>query len=50
MKFEAIWALAKMAYSVVLRDLLVKAIDDPESDWDDVVLGMIDRLFEYEAA
>lgn len=47
MKFMAIWEIAKMAYSVILRDLLKKAIDDPNTEWDDIVLGICDKIFEY---
>jgi len=49
-KFEALWKLAKMAYSLVLRPLLVAAVEDPDKEWDDVILGIVDRLFEYEVA
>ena len=48
MKAEAILTLARMAYRTILRDLLVKAIDDPEKEWDDLVLKMLDALFGFE--
>lgn len=46
-KFAAIWSLATMAYNTILRDLLIKAIDDPDSQWDDTVLSIVDKIFEY---
>ena len=49
MKLEAIFGLAKMAYKMFLRELLVKAIEDPSSEWDDLVLAICDRIFDYEA-
>lgn len=48
MKAMLILGLIKQAYGKLLRPLLVKAIDDPESEWDDVVLRMVDNLFEYK--
>ena len=47
MKIAAIYRLACMAYASILRDLLKKAIDDPENDWDDAVLHVLDNLFDY---
>lgn len=44
---KGLWTLAKLAYQVVLRDLLKKAIDDPEAQWDDAVLKVLDAIFEY---
>ena len=44
---KGLWKLAKLAYATVLRDLLVKAIDDPEKEWDDAVLRVLDSIFEY---
>lgn len=37
-----------MLYRMVLRDLLVKAIDDPDSEVDDFVVALFDRIFEYD--
>jgi len=45
---EGIWAIVKMAYKIILRPLLVKAIDDPDSEVDDFILRLLDNLFEYE--
>ena len=46
---KAIIKLTKVAYSVILRNLLKKAIDDPDEVWDDAVLKILDTLFGYEA-
>ena len=43
-----IWFLIKLVYKTILRDLLIKAIDDPDSEVDDFVVAMLDRLFEYD--
>jgi len=44
---KAIYALVKLAYATILRKLVLKAIDDPDSEVDDVVMGVLDRLFDY---
>ena len=48
LKMAAVWALAKMAYSTILRGLLKNAVDDPDAEWDDIVMGIVDRIFDYE--
>ena len=48
LKMKAVLALLKMAYSSILRGLLVNAIEDPEEEWDDLVLKMVDALFDYD--
>ena len=37
-----------MVYASGLRPLVVKAIDDPDSEIDDIALKIIDSLFNYE--
>jgi hypothetical protein len=34
----------------MLRDLVKKAVDDPNEEWDDVLLSVLDRLFNYKEA
>jgi len=48
MKVTVILAFVRIAYKMILRDLLVSAIDDPNSEWDDMVLKALDALFGYE--
>lgn len=36
-------------YRLVLRDLLLKAIDDPDEEWDDTVLALLDGLLAYKS-
>lgn len=45
--YQAIYSLLCMAYAAVLRPLLIKAIDDPTEDWDEVLLALYDGLFNY---
>ncbi len=37
----------KFVYRTILRDLIKTAIDNPDSDVDEFVLSMLDRLFDY---
>jgi len=46
-KIPAIFGLVKIAYKMILRDLLLSAIDDPDQEWDDVVLDICDKIFGY---
>ena len=48
MKIKAMMMVMQTAYKYILRDLLIKAIDDPTTDWDDAVISVVDNIFEYE--
>jgi len=39
----------KFVYRTILRDLIISAIDNPDSDVDDFVLRLLDRLFDYDS-
>ncbi len=43
-----VFFILKMVYKTILRDLVVKAIDNPDSDVDEFVIAMLDRLFDYD--
>ena len=44
---NAAWIIIKMVYKTILRDLVFKAIDNPDSQIDEFVLRLLDNLFEY---
>ena len=46
-KTPAIFGLVKIAYRMILRDLLLSAIEDPDTEWDDIVLDICDKIFDY---
>ncbi|MCK5505486.1 MAG: hypothetical protein KAJ10_10005 [Thermodesulfovibrionia bacterium] len=46
-KIPAIFGLVQIAYRMILRDLLVSAIEDPDTEWDDIVLEICDKIFSY---
>ncbi len=49
MFYAALYKMLCMAYSQVFeRGLVKKAIDDPDSELDDIALGILDKLFNYE--
>ena len=47
MKVAALLTIARMAYKLILRDLLKAAIDDPNSELDEMVLSALDAVFGY---
>ena len=42
---QMVAAMAAMAYSQYLRDLVIEKIDDPNHIWDDRVLAAMDGIF-----
>ena len=40
--------MIKFAYSTILRELLINAIDNPDSEVDEFIVAMLDRLFDYD--
>lgn len=48
MFYKMIYGICCYAYATGLRGLVQKAIDDPESDYDDFAMGILDKLFNYE--
>ena len=46
--YAALYQLACMAYRMILRSLLLKAVDDPDEQWDDILLSIVDKIFNYD--
>lgn len=40
--------ILRFVYRTILRELIVKAIDNPDSEVDEFVLSLLDKLFEYD--
>jgi hypothetical protein len=36
-----------MVYAGLLRDLVKEAVDNPESEWDELLMKKLDCLFNY---
>lgn len=47
MKWTIVWTLIKQVYAQLLRPVLFKAIDNPDVEWDDVLMKFVDNIFEY---
>lgn len=40
--------LVKFVYKLFLRDLVKRTIDDPDTEWDDAVLDLLDMALGYK--
>jgi len=48
MKVAVIYKILCMIYADLLRPLVKKAVDDPNEDWDDMLMSILDKLFDYK--
>ena len=48
LKLKAVYGLAQMAYSAILRDLLVKCVEATDNDYDDYTVNLCDLLFQFK--
>jgi len=46
--YAALYKILCMAYAQMLRSLVKTAIDDPDSEIDDIALSILDKIFNYE--
>lgn len=44
-KPEMLLTVARLVYHHILRDIIVDAVNNPESEWDDGLIFMLDTLF-----
>lgn len=47
-KIFGLLMILRTVYSYFLRELIKRAIDDPNEIWDDSLMEIMDRLFGYE--
>jgi len=40
--------IIKFVYKTILRQLIMEAIDNPDSEVDEFVLSLLDKLFDYD--
>jgi hypothetical protein len=45
--YWSIFKLLCVIYANGVRTMIKEAIDDPETDWDDTALTILDRVFNY---
>lgn len=48
--YKSLFRIACLAYSLVIRSIIQKAIADPNTDFDDIALGILDKIFDYKPA
>jgi hypothetical protein len=48
MKPTLLYAILKQIYPM-MRPMLYDAIDNPNYEWDDLVMSIVDRIFLYDA-
>ena len=46
--YKQLYLVLCFAYAKALRPILLKAIDDPDTDWDNVAMDIIDSIFNYK--
>jgi len=47
MIYKMLYGVVCYAYANGLRALVKGAIDNPESEWDEVALGVLDKIFNF---
>lgn len=47
MDYDKVGFLAKFLYKHILRDIIIAAVDDPSTQWDDALMEVLDRVFGY---
>lgn len=47
MDFDKVGFLAKFLYKHILRDIIYGAVTDPDTEWDDVLVDVLDRVFDW---
>ena len=45
--YNKIGFLAKFLYKHIVRGIILKAIDDPDTEWDDQLIAVLDNVFGY---
>lgn len=45
--YEMIYRIICQVYRDAMRPILFKAVDNPDEAWDDILMRMIDGMFNY---
>ena len=48
MWYKMLYGVVCQMYKAGLRQLVVNSINDPDTDWDDVAISILDKIFDYE--
>ncbi len=46
--FKEVSRIAKILYKLFIRSILVKLIDNENSNIDDIIIAALDRVFDYK--
>ena len=46
--YKEVSRIAKILYRLFLRSILVKLINKPDSNIDEVIIAILDRIFDYK--
>lgn len=46
--YKSLFKLACLAYSLIIRSIIQKAINDPNTDFDEIALSILDKIFDYQ--
>lgn len=49
MIYKMLYGIVCYAWANGLRSLVKSAIDDPSSDWDEMSLAILDKIFNFQA-
>jgi hypothetical protein len=48
MRAAMLFSMLRLIYPKYMRPVLHSAVNDPESDWDELLMSIIDRIFLYD--
>jgi len=48
MFYKMLYGVVCQVYKSGLRQLVLNAVDNPETDWDDVAISILDKIFDYK--
>lgn len=45
--YKYLFLLACIAYKLFIRELIKKAVDNPDEEYDEVLMSILDQIFQY---
>jgi len=45
-----LFTLIKLAYATLLRPLVAEKVQSSDAQWDDIVLAVLDKIFDYDGS
>lgn len=47
-KYLLVYTFVKTLYNNGLRDVIIQLVNDPDKDWDDAMLAILDAMFKKD--